>query len=102
MEGSKAIMIATTSALIPFAGREVCIAGGRTTVREGHPILKGREHMFRVLVPDYEVEVPLPAKEVPPAAKPAGVASAVPAVKAAAQVPPAAGVSAGGTSGADG
>lgn len=98
MEGS--IMIATTSALIPFAGREVCIAGGRTTVREGHPILKGREHMFRVLVPDYEVEAP-PAKEIPPAARPAGGASAVPAVKAAAKPAPVT-ASAGGTSGADG
>jgi hypothetical protein len=70
-----AILIATTSALIPYEGREVCIAGGRTTAREGHPILAGREGLFRVLVPDYEVEQPPakpePARKPPPPEPPA-------------------------------
>jgi hypothetical protein len=66
-----AILIATTSALIPYEGREVMIAGGRTTVREGHPILKGREGLFKVLAPDYEVEAPAAKPPEPPAKPPA-------------------------------
>ena len=50
------ILVAVTSVLTPYAGRDVMIVAGRTTAREGHPILEGRGHLFTPLVPVYEVE----------------------------------------------
>jgi len=49
------ILIATSSAVVHSQdGHRTWIHRGRTTVREGHPILQGREHMFRPLTVDYE------------------------------------------------
>jgi hypothetical protein len=50
-----AILIATVSAVATVNGKQNWIIRGRTTAREGHPILAGREHMFRPLVVDFEV-----------------------------------------------
>lgn len=37
-------------------GKDISVIEGRTTVREGHPLLKGRETLFEPLVVDYDVE----------------------------------------------
>lgn len=37
-------------------GTQVTVVAGRTRVREGHELLKGREMMFEPLVVDYEIE----------------------------------------------
>ncbi|MCR4339223.1 MAG: hypothetical protein NUW01_04965 [Gemmatimonadaceae bacterium] len=37
-------------------GSPVVVAAGVTRVREGHSLLRGREHMFEVMRVDYEVE----------------------------------------------
>lgn len=50
------ILVAATSATFTFEGRKVFLAQGRTMVREGHPILEGREGLFKPLVIDFEVE----------------------------------------------
>lgn len=48
------ILVAATSAQIQGFGM---ITKGRTTVRRGHKILKGREHLFKPLVIDFDVPV---------------------------------------------
>jgi hypothetical protein len=49
------ILIARTSAVVlDEHGKRTWISKGQTA-REGHPILEGREHMFRPLVVDYEL-----------------------------------------------
>lgn len=52
------IMVATQGAMFDHEGQRVFLVAGKTTVREGHPILKGRENLFKPLVPDFEVEDP--------------------------------------------
>lgn len=37
-------------------GAPIAVVGGHTRVREGHPLLKGREHLFEPLTVDYDVE----------------------------------------------
>jgi hypothetical protein len=50
------ILIAASSLVMYGPDRtRTWISKGRTTVREGHPILEGREHLFRQLVVDYEI-----------------------------------------------
>lgn len=51
-----AILVAAESAMFEFGGRKVFLVQGRTTVRDGHPILKGREKLFRLLAVDFETE----------------------------------------------
>lgn len=51
-----AILVAREGAMLEYEGRRVFLNAGKTTVREGHPILKGREHLFEPLAVDFEVE----------------------------------------------
>lgn len=57
------IYVAREGAVFEVDGTPVFIQQG-TTARAGHPILKGREHLFEPLVPDFEVtaEAQVPAK----------------------------------------
>jgi hypothetical protein len=48
------ILVATESFSARFEGSDHGFTDGRTTVREGHPILKGIEHLFRPITPNYE------------------------------------------------
>lgn len=50
------IMIATQGAMFDYEGQKVFIVEGKTTAREGHPVLKGREGLFKPLVPEFEIE----------------------------------------------
>lgn len=65
---AKAILVATTTAQVTIDGQEVLIVAGKTTVREGHPVLAGRESLFEPLRPVYDYEEPA---EVPSVTKPA-------------------------------
>jgi len=46
--------------LVNFNGMDVMVQQG-TTVRAGHPLLAGREHLFEPFTVDYEYEPPAPA-----------------------------------------
>lgn len=66
-----AILIAAESAMFDFEGRRVFITAGKTTAREGHPVLKGREKLFRPLEVDFDLpdggsKPPAPAKPKQP------------------------------------
>lgn len=50
------IYVAKESFSTEVDGVPVQIHAGRTRVREGHPIMAGREHLFELLTVDYEVE----------------------------------------------
>lgn len=52
------VLVATASAMFDYEGQRVILAEGVTTVREGHPILEGRERLFKPLVPTFEVQEP--------------------------------------------
>jgi hypothetical protein len=58
-----AILVAAESAMFDHDGQRVFITAGKTTAREGHPILKGREKLFRPFTVDFE----LPSKDSSPA-----------------------------------
>lgn len=50
------IFIATDSFVTSLDGVDVTVSKGFTRVREGHPLLRGREHLFEPLTVHYEVE----------------------------------------------
>lgn len=50
------IFVAKESFSFDQDGATVMVTAGRTRVREGHPILAGKEQFFEELVVDYEVE----------------------------------------------
>jgi len=50
------ILIAVESAVFRYEGADVVITKDQTRVRAGHPILKGREHLFRPIDAHYEIE----------------------------------------------
>lgn len=50
------IFVARESFVCDLDGVPVTVSGGTTRVREGHPLLKGREHLFEPLTVHYEVE----------------------------------------------
>ena len=50
------ILVAVESAVFQFEGADVVITRDVTRVRAGHPILRGREHLFRPLDAHYEIE----------------------------------------------
>lgn len=53
---SAKIYVATESFVVMVDGKQETIKAGKTRVREGHPLLKGRERYFRELEVQYEVE----------------------------------------------
>lgn len=50
------LYIARESAITNVDGEDIVIQAGRTVVRAGHPLLKGRESMFQPLYVHYDVE----------------------------------------------
>jgi len=52
------ILVPTVTATFEFAGSRVSWVRGRTTIEEGHPIIKGREHMLEPLRLDYPAPAP--------------------------------------------
>lgn len=56
-----AILVALTSATFDYDGQPVWILQDRTTVREGHPMLAGREHLFGPLRVDHDLPQEAPA-----------------------------------------
>lgn len=50
------IYVATESFTVALDGVEHKIGAGKTRVREGHPLLKGREMYFKELDVQYDVE----------------------------------------------
>lgn len=58
------VFVAATTARFQFDGQPVVIAEGRTTAREGHPIMRGRESLWRPLQVTFEVDEPEEAEKV--------------------------------------
>lgn len=56
------------SSVFAHQGRTVRFVRGRTTIEEGHPILKGREDMVEPLKIDYPVTESAAAQQPPPPA----------------------------------
>jgi hypothetical protein len=52
------ILIASESFLTDWEGQRRIFTAGQTTIREGHPLVKGREQMFKPLTVDYELPEP--------------------------------------------
>lgn len=50
------LYIATESFDTTVKGELAQVKGGMTIVREGHPLLKGREHLFKEVEAHFEVE----------------------------------------------
>ncbi len=50
------IYIATESFIANVDGVEERVTAGMTTVREGHPLLRGHEQSFTPMKVDYEIE----------------------------------------------
>ena len=50
------IYVARDSFLTIVDGVEVMISKGKTRVREGHPLLSGREDLFEPMTVDYDIE----------------------------------------------
>ena len=73
-ENDTDLFVATDSANFDYKGQPIWISSG-TVVRAGHPILKGREHLFKPLKVHFDVEKPA-AKPEKPVPTPAVVASA--------------------------
>lgn len=59
------ILVATESFSARFEGADRHFVANHTTVREGHPVLKGIAHLFTPIVPHYEVEQAPPALAEP-------------------------------------
>lgn len=58
------IYVAKVDGLVDYDGRQVPIKAGITRVREGHPLLEGRESVFEELQVHYDVET---ARQAPKA-----------------------------------
>jgi hypothetical protein len=56
------ILVARTSGVISLDGQMMRIAKGKTTIRSGHPLLNGREHLFEPLSVTFELPVEAAAK----------------------------------------
>ena len=68
MSSRRGIYVAKQTFIVNLDGDQLLIKAHRTYVREGHALLKGREHMFRKVEPQYEVKVtksPRPKVEEP-------------------------------------
>jgi hypothetical protein len=49
------VLVARMSAMLTWEGQPVLVAEGRTTAREGHPILDEHGALFKPLEVDFEV-----------------------------------------------
>jgi hypothetical protein len=52
------LLVPTDSFSLPFQGASYTFVPGdiHSVVEEGHPILEGREHLFKVLIPSFAVD----------------------------------------------
>jgi hypothetical protein len=50
------IFVACSAGLVLFKGKRVRLVPGVTTVRAGHPLLDGREHLFTPLAVTFDNE----------------------------------------------
>ena len=50
------IYVATRTFVTTLDGKRVMVNRGKTRVRHGHPLLKGREHLFSPIGVHYDVE----------------------------------------------
>lgn len=69
MDGN--ILVARETAMFVYEGERVYIHEGVTRVREGHPMLEGREHLFKPIDVHWEIETarsPEPVPQDPPTA----------------------------------
>lgn len=53
------------NATFDFRGQPVFIVGGKTIVRQGHPMLRGHEYLFEPLVVHYDLPSPTRERDVP-------------------------------------
>lgn len=74
------IYVARVDGIIDYNGGQVPIKAGVTRVREGHPILEGRESVFEEITVQYDLEDARSAPQDEP--KPEPVASAPAAAEA--------------------
>lgn len=79
------VYVARESFVTDLDGERITVRKGKTRVREGHPLLRGREHLFKPVDVQYDVETarqePTPP---PPAPAPEPVAKKAAAKKTAA------------------
>lgn len=54
--GDGTVWVAKESFVTEVDGERVVVQGGHTRVRDGHPLLKGREQSFEPLEVHFEVE----------------------------------------------
>lgn len=59
------IYIATETVLTNHEGHEVYIVAGQTTVRAGHPLLKGRAALFAPMKVTYDLGDDVPGRPIP-------------------------------------
>ncbi|GGM55542.1 hypothetical protein GCM10012275_28310 [Longimycelium tulufanense] len=52
------VLVAKVSGAFQYEGKSVVIHAGVTTVRAGHPMLKGREYLFQPLRVHHDYDVP--------------------------------------------
>ncbi len=55
-QGDGSIWVAKESFATNLDGAEITVLAGRTRVRDGHPLLRGREQFFERLTVHYEIE----------------------------------------------
>lgn len=62
------IYVATRTFLTELDGKRINVVADKTFVRHGHPLLEGREKLFKKVVPHYEVAAPkaTPRKKTSP------------------------------------
>lgn len=61
------IYIATETVLTNHEGNEVYIVAGQTTVRAGHPLMRGRAALFAPLKVTYDLGDDVPGRPIPAA-----------------------------------
>lgn len=76
------IYVSKVSGLADYDGRQVPLVAGVTRVREGHPLLKGRESVFEEITVQYDIEDARSAPQDEPKPEPVAAAPAEAEVKA--------------------
>jgi hypothetical protein len=76
------VYVATESAVITTAEGPAYLQAGVSTARDGHPILVAYPQFWRLLVPDFDVAVPVKAAEPAKAEEPAKAVPPVSPVRA--------------------
>lgn len=66
MAASSDVLVPKSNGLIHYEGRRVVLRAGVTTVRAGHPILSGREHLFEPLTVMFDTGEDRPRRGRPP------------------------------------